>query len=197
MTPTLLVTTVDSPETARTLARAAVERRLAACVQITPIESVYAWQGAIEQGPEWRLLFKTTADRVPALESYLVGSRPAAGRDGLGAWPGPLRVDADLAGPAAAFRCHGEGAVAHDGAVFTPPPEMHPMPARPHTELQIVPGELVVLFIVQIARAVSTLALPPGRFLEGLRAAVDLLGFAELVRDEERLDELLPWAGNV
>jgi hypothetical protein len=71
------------------------------------------------------------------------------------------------------------------------------MPARPHTELQIVPGELVVLFIVQIARAVSTLALPPGRFLEGLRAAVDLLGFAELVRDEERLDELLPWAGNV
>lgn len=76
MTPTLLVTTVDSPETARSLARAAVERRLAACVQITSIESVYAWEGAIEQGPEWRLLFKTTADRVPALESYLLEHHP-------------------------------------------------------------------------------------------------------------------------
>lgn len=69
--------------------------------------------------------------------------------------------------------------------------------SRPQTRLQIVPGEIVVLFVVQIARAVSTLALPPTRFLEGLRAAVDLLGFAELVRDEDRLDELLPWAGNV
>jgi hypothetical protein len=73
----------------------------------------------------------------------------------------------------------------------------HVMPPRAQTTLQIVPGEIIVLFVVQIARVASTLAVPPGRFLEGLRAAVDLLGFAELVRDEDRLDELLPWAGNV
>ncbi len=71
------------------------------------------------------------------------------------------------------------------------------MSSRPQPGVQIVPGEVVVLFVVRIAQAASTLAVPPGRFLEGLRAAVDLLGFAELVRDEERLDELLPWAGNV
>jgi periplasmic divalent cation tolerance protein len=76
MTPTLLVTTVDSAEAARSLARAAVEQHLAACVQITPIESVFAWQGAVQQGAEWRLLFKTTADRVPALESYLLQHHP-------------------------------------------------------------------------------------------------------------------------
>jgi periplasmic divalent cation tolerance protein len=76
MTPTLLVTTVDSAETARSLARTAVERRLAACAQITPIESVYAWDGEVREAAEWRLLFKTTADRVPALESFLLQHHP-------------------------------------------------------------------------------------------------------------------------
>jgi hypothetical protein len=71
------------------------------------------------------------------------------------------------------------------------------MSHRPSTALQIVPGQVVVLFVVQFARTFSTLAMPPSRFLEGLRAAADLLSFAELVRDDERLDELLPWAGNV
>jgi hypothetical protein len=74
---------------------------------------------------------------------------------------------------------------------------MRTMSSRPFTALQIVPGQIVVLFVVQMARAVSTLAMHPSRFLEGLQAAVDLLSFAELVRDDERLDELLPWAGNV
>ena len=71
------------------------------------------------------------------------------------------------------------------------------MSERPYTALQIVPGQIVVLFVVQIARAFSTLAMPPSRFLEGLRAAIDLMSFAELVREDDRLDELLPWAGNV
>lgn len=76
MTPTLLVTTVDTVEAARSLAHAAVERRLAACVQITQIESVYPWDGVIRQSVEWRVMFKTTSDRVPALESYLLQHHP-------------------------------------------------------------------------------------------------------------------------
>lgn len=64
-------TTVATREDARTIARALVERRLAACVQIEPIESFYRWQGKIVQEPEYRLLAKTTEDRYEAVEAAI------------------------------------------------------------------------------------------------------------------------------
>jgi periplasmic divalent cation tolerance protein len=58
-----IVTTVGARADAQRLARTLVERRLAACAQVEAIESVYAWQGRIEQEPELRVVFKTTAAR--------------------------------------------------------------------------------------------------------------------------------------
>lgn len=64
----LVLTTAGSNEEARKIARALVERRLAACVNIVPqIESVYRWEGKIDEAREWLLVIKTTAaafDRV-------------------------------------------------------------------------------------------------------------------------------------
>lgn len=68
--------------------------------------------------------------------------------------------------------------------------------AAPPT-LHIVPGTPLVLFVVQLEGAGSTLAVHAARFLEGLAASCALLGFSPVQRDEDRLDELLPWAGNV
>lgn len=72
-----VVTTLPSLEQAQALARTLVQRRLVACAQIEPIESLYIWDGALQQGPEVRLLLKTVAplyDRVAeaitALHSY-------------------------------------------------------------------------------------------------------------------------------
>ncbi len=81
-------------------------------------------------------------------------------------------------------------------------PTMPDAGARPNTlpppsALQMLPGELLVLFLVRLDAAASVVAVPPARLLEGLRAAIDLLGFHGLQREEERLDELLPWAGSV
>ena len=53
------------------MARALVERRLAACAQIMPIESYYAWQGAVQNAPEFRVLFKTTDARYGAVEAAI------------------------------------------------------------------------------------------------------------------------------
>lgn len=54
---------------ARRLARALVEERLAACVNILgPIASVYRWQGRIEQASEVAVLAKTRAALVPRLQ---------------------------------------------------------------------------------------------------------------------------------
>lgn len=58
-------TTTDSRAAARRIARALVDRRLAACVQIVgPIESTYRWQGRIETSREWLCLIKTTRARL-------------------------------------------------------------------------------------------------------------------------------------
>ena len=58
----ICVTTTLADETAaRRLAAQLVERRLAACVQISgPITSVYRWQGEIETGQEWLVVAKTS-----------------------------------------------------------------------------------------------------------------------------------------
>lgn len=69
-------TTVGSREAALKLAHAAVEARLAACVQIAPIESVYVWQGAVQQEGEFRLMFKTTTTRHDALVRMIGALHP-------------------------------------------------------------------------------------------------------------------------
>ena len=76
--PLLVVTTVGTADAARALARAMVEQRLAACAQITAIESVYRWNGAIEHEPEWRVLFKTRAGGYAALEAAIRAAHPYA-----------------------------------------------------------------------------------------------------------------------
>jgi periplasmic divalent cation tolerance protein len=54
------------------LARALVERRLAACLNIlSGVQSVYRWQGEVEEADEALLLVKTVATQVAALDGAL------------------------------------------------------------------------------------------------------------------------------
>ena len=53
------------------MARVMVERKLAACAQISEIESFYTWNGAVQNDKEFRVLFKTTADRYQAVEDAI------------------------------------------------------------------------------------------------------------------------------
>jgi periplasmic divalent cation tolerance protein len=74
----LVLTTAGSEAEAKKIARALVERHLAACVNIVPqISSIYRWQGKVEEAQEWLLIMKTTAqafervcDAVAELHSY-------------------------------------------------------------------------------------------------------------------------------
>jgi periplasmic divalent cation tolerance protein len=67
-----VLTTVGSEEEAQTIAAALVERRLAACVQVTgPIASTYRWQGEVERAREWLCLIKTEASRYAELEAAI------------------------------------------------------------------------------------------------------------------------------
>jgi periplasmic divalent cation tolerance protein len=63
----ILVTTIDREDKARALARAALAERLAACVQIFPIASHYAWKGEYCEETEFRLEMKCRAEDYAAL----------------------------------------------------------------------------------------------------------------------------------
>jgi periplasmic divalent cation tolerance protein len=68
----VILTTTDSDEEARRLARALVELRLAACVQRLDIGSVYTWEGAVEEAREILLLVKTTVERRREAEDWIL-----------------------------------------------------------------------------------------------------------------------------
>lgn len=72
----LLITTLPPGEPARSIARELVQRGLAACAQLEPIESLYRWDGALEEDTEWRLLLKTSAAGLPALLDALRALHP-------------------------------------------------------------------------------------------------------------------------
>jgi periplasmic divalent cation tolerance protein len=66
------LSTVGSAEEADRLARALVERRLAACVNVVPgVVSHYRWQGELQRDEERLLVIKTRAERIEALREAL------------------------------------------------------------------------------------------------------------------------------
>lgn len=67
---TVQTTTDSAPEVAK-LASAVVEQRLAACVQVSQVESYYRWQGKVQHDPEFLLTLKTRASEVPAIKVLL------------------------------------------------------------------------------------------------------------------------------
>ena len=71
MTLIAVFTTVGSLDEARAMARTLVQRKLAACAQISEIESFYPWQGSIHNDKEFRIVFKTTGAQYAALETAI------------------------------------------------------------------------------------------------------------------------------
>jgi|CXWK01.1.fsa_nt_gi periplasmic divalent cation tolerance protein len=66
--PIAVVTTVATLEEARRMAQGIVERRLAACAQVSQIESCYRWDGEVRNEAECRIVFKTTGAVWDAIE---------------------------------------------------------------------------------------------------------------------------------
>jgi periplasmic divalent cation tolerance protein len=68
----VVLSTCGSAEEAEKIARALVEARLAACVNVLAgARSFYRWQGAIEYSAEWLLIIKTSRGRFDELSSEL------------------------------------------------------------------------------------------------------------------------------
>jgi len=75
----VILTALPSQDDARRLAKLLVEEKLAACVQLLPIESFYRWEGAVQNEAEVLLLVKTRTAlfeaaiaRIKAVHPYTV-----------------------------------------------------------------------------------------------------------------------------
>jgi periplasmic divalent cation tolerance protein len=67
----ILLTTCGSRDNAEAIAKDLVLNGLAACVQMFPIESIYKWQGAVEQAQEVMLFCKIKSDNYAAAEAAI------------------------------------------------------------------------------------------------------------------------------
>lgn len=66
----VILVTCGSEEEAVRIAQALVEERLVACANIvSPIRSIYRWEGKIWDEREWLLLLKTQRKRFAEIES--------------------------------------------------------------------------------------------------------------------------------
>ncbi len=73
----MVMTNAPDNATAHALARAVVDARLAACVNVLHgVHSVYRWQGRVEEATEVTLLIKTTRRHYSALQQALVAAHP-------------------------------------------------------------------------------------------------------------------------
>ncbi|HKY59807.1 MAG TPA: divalent-cation tolerance protein CutA [Gemmatimonadota bacterium] len=71
------LTTCPDEGTARRIAAALVDERLAACVNIVPdLTSIYRWEGAVETAPECLLIVKTRRELLEDLRRRLAALHP-------------------------------------------------------------------------------------------------------------------------
>ena len=68
----VIMVTASSRRECRKIARRLIDEKLAACVNITqPVQSVYHWEGKIEQSKEFLLFIKTKRDLFPQIKTEI------------------------------------------------------------------------------------------------------------------------------
>jgi periplasmic divalent cation tolerance protein len=72
-----VLSTAPTAEVGALIARALVEERLAACVNVIPgVRSIYRWEDEVQDDPEVVLIIKTRADRCEALAARIKDLHP-------------------------------------------------------------------------------------------------------------------------
>ena len=76
MSALLILSTAPNREEAAAIAETLVAERLAACVQLSPIESWYRWEGKVERADEVRLHIKTSQSLAEMVERRIAEIHP-------------------------------------------------------------------------------------------------------------------------
>lgn len=66
-----IFTSVGNEGEANLIAKVIVDKKLAACAQISEINSFYHWNGSVQNEKEFRILFKTDAKNYTPIEKLI------------------------------------------------------------------------------------------------------------------------------
>ncbi|MFZ0843262.1 MAG: divalent-cation tolerance protein CutA [Nitrosotalea sp.] len=72
----VIVSTYPDKKSISRIAHIVVEKKLAACVNYTKINSVYTWKNKIQDTTEFLALFKTTSDSKQKLKDIIAKTHP-------------------------------------------------------------------------------------------------------------------------
>ncbi|MCM1984136.1 divalent-cation tolerance protein CutA [Lyngbya confervoides] len=70
--PLVVLVTASSHQEARAIAQQLIQQKLAACVNLFPLESLYLWEGHLQEAAEWQLIIKTTAHCFDTLRTTVI-----------------------------------------------------------------------------------------------------------------------------
>lgn len=68
----MMTTTAGSRDEARRIAATLIDERLAACVQVMPVDSYFPWEGEFKQASELVLFIKTTVEAADAVQARIL-----------------------------------------------------------------------------------------------------------------------------
>lgn len=72
-----VLTTLENRDDAEKIARALVEKRIAACVQIMgPLTSFFQWQGKLDSAEEYLCVIKSRSDLFQEMETIIKSMHP-------------------------------------------------------------------------------------------------------------------------
>ncbi len=72
----LITTTYPDEQSAKSMINFLLEQKLAACVQMTPIQSFYHWEGKLCESSEQLVLIKTQSHLFATIEEVIVKQHP-------------------------------------------------------------------------------------------------------------------------
>jgi periplasmic divalent cation tolerance protein len=67
----VVLVTVASQSEATAIAMILIEEKLAACINVFPVQSIYQWEGNIQQELEFQLIIKTNLAKFTELSSRI------------------------------------------------------------------------------------------------------------------------------
>ena len=76
MKPIIIISTYPNKKSITKIANKLVQNKIAACVNITKISSIYSWQGKIKNTSEYLALFKTTQKNKKSLKEKIKATHP-------------------------------------------------------------------------------------------------------------------------
>jgi periplasmic divalent cation tolerance protein len=72
----IIISTYPNKKSITKIANELVKNKIAACVNITKISSIYSWQGKIQNTSEYLALFKTTQKNKKSLKEKIKATHP-------------------------------------------------------------------------------------------------------------------------